>query len=47
MAVNYSSDKLILKAMMIVDKFNCRHSDLVITAGRDLIEILKNRFKEA
>lgn len=45
MAVNYSSNKLILTAMMIVDKFSCRHSDLVITVGRDLVDTLKNRFK--
>lgn len=45
MAVNYSSNKLILKAMMITDKFSCRHSDLVITVGRDLVDTLKNRFK--
>lgn len=45
MAVNYSSNKLILKAMMIADKFSCRHSNLVITVGRDLVDTLKNRFK--
>ena len=45
MAAKYSSNKLILKAMMIVDKFSCRHSDLVITVGRDLVDTLKNRFK--
>jgi len=45
MAVNYSSNKMILKAMMIADKFSCRHSDLVITVGRDLVDTLKNRFK--
>ena len=45
MAVNYSSNILILKAMMIADKFSCRHSDLVITVGRDLVDTLKNRFK--
>lgn len=45
MAVNYSKNKLILKAMMIADKFSCRHSDLVITVGRDLVETLKKRFK--
>lgn len=44
-AVNYSKNKLILKAMMFVDKFSCRHSDLVITVGRDLVDTLKNRFK--
>ncbi len=43
-AVNYSNNKLILKIMMAVDKFSCRHSDLVITVGRDLVETLKNRF---
>ena len=45
MAVHYSDNKLILKLMMVVDKFSCRHSDLVITVGRDLIETLKKRFK--
>ena len=30
---------------MIVDKFSCRRSDLVITVGRDLVETLKKRFK--
>lgn len=45
MAVNYSKNKMLLKLMMIADKFSCRHSDLVITVGRDLVETLKNRFK--
>ena len=45
MAVNYSKNELILKAMMMADKFSCRHSDLVITVGRDLVETLKKRFK--
>ena len=45
MAVNYSKNRLLLKAMMVVDKFSCRHSDLVITVGRDLVETLKKRFK--
>lgn len=45
MAVNYSSNKFILKAMMAADKFSCRHSDLVITVGRDLVDTLKKRFK--
>lgn len=44
MAVNYSSNKLILAMMMSIDKFSCRHSDLVITVGRDLVDTLKNRF---
>ena len=45
MAVNYSKNKLVLWAMMAVDKFSCKHSDLIITVGRDLVETLKNRFK--
>lgn len=45
-AVQYSSNKLILKAMMSIDKFSCRCSDLVITVGRDLVETLKGRFHD-
>jgi glycosyltransferase involved in cell wall biosynthesis len=45
MAVNYSKNKFILWSMMVTDKFSCRHSDLVITVGRDLVETLKGRFK--
>ncbi|MDO4649325.1 MAG: glycosyltransferase family 4 protein [Eubacteriales bacterium] len=45
MAVNYSKNKLVLNAMMWFDKFSCKHSDLVITVGRDLVETLENRFK--
>ncbi len=45
MAVRYSSNKLVLKAMMLLDKFSCRRSDLVITVGRDLVQTLKERFK--
>lgn len=45
MAVHYSNNKLVLTLMMIADKFSCRHSDLVITVGRDLVETLKKRFK--
>ena len=44
-AVVYSKNKLVLYLMMIADKFSCRHSDLVITVGRDLVETLKKRFK--
>lgn len=43
-AVNYCRNRLILKEMMVADKFSCKHSDLVITVGRDLAETLKNRF---
>ena len=45
MAVGYFKNKLVLNTMMAFDKFSCRHSDLVITVGRDLVETLKNRFK--
>ena len=45
MAVGYSKNKLILKAMMWFDKFSCRRSDLVITVGRDLVETMNKRFK--
>lgn len=45
MAVGYFKNKFVLKVMMGLDKFSCRHSDLVITVGRDLVETLRNRFK--
>ena len=31
--------------MMWFDKFSCKHSDLVITVGRDLGQTLRNRFE--
>ena len=43
-AVQYCSNRSILKAMMCIDKFSCRYSDLVITVGRDLVDTLKGRF---
>lgn len=45
MAVNYASNKLLLNLMMLLDKFSCRQSDLVITVGRDLVQTLVNRFR--
>lgn len=45
MAVNYSSNKFLLSLMMILDKFSCRQSDLIITVGRDLVETVKKRFE--
>lgn len=45
MAVGYSKNKLILKAMMWFDKFSCKRSNLVITVGRDLVETMEKRFK--
>lgn len=45
MAVGYSKNKVVLKAMMWFDKFSCKRSDLVITVGRDLVETMHKRFK--
>lgn len=45
LAVGYSKNKLITNAMMWLDKFSCRQSDLIITVGRDLVETVKQRFK--
>lgn len=45
LAVGYTKSKLITNAMMWFDKFSCKHSDLVITVGRDLVETVENRFK--
>ena len=44
-AVNYASNKAVLKAMMWWDKHSCRISDIVVTLGRDMQETLVNRFK--
>ena len=44
MAVGYSKNKLLLNAVMAVDKFSCKVSDKVIVVGRDMQETLKNRF---
>lgn len=45
LAVGYSKNKVITGLMMFLDKFSCRHADLVITVGRDMVETLNNRFK--
>lgn len=44
LAVNYSKNKAITGLMMFLDKFSCKHADLVITVGRDLIDTLNGRF---
>lgn len=44
-AVGYSKNKMLLGIMLGLDKFSCRHSDLVITVGRDLIETMNSRFE--
>jgi hypothetical protein len=46
MACHYSNNKLLLKVMLLVDKFSCKHSDLVITVGRDMVDTLKERFHD-
>ena len=45
MAVQYTSSRLMLDAMMCLDKFSCKQSDLIITVGRDLVETVKKRFE--
>lgn len=44
-AVNYISNKFLLKILMNLDKKSCRNSDLIITVGRDLVETVQKRFK--
>lgn len=43
-AINYINNKLLINILKLLDKRNCKKSDLVVTVGRDLIETLKNRF---
>lgn len=44
MAVNYSKSKAVINLMMILDKYSCKKSDLIITVGRDLVETVHKRF---
>ena len=44
-AVNYSKNKIILKLMLVLDKFSCKQADKVIVVGRDMIETLESRFR--
>lgn len=44
LAVNYSKSKFVTDVMMMLDKFNCKQSDLIITVGRDLVETVNKRF---
>lgn len=43
-AVGYSKNQLILRAMLWFDKFSCTRADKVIVVGRDMVETLKGRF---
>lgn len=45
LAVGYSKNKFVTDLMMVLDKFSCRQSDLIITVGRDLVETVEKRFK--
>lgn len=45
LAVGYSKNKFITGLMMMLDKFSCKQSDLIITVGRDLVETVEKRFK--
>lgn len=44
-AVGYSKNKFIVGAMMWFDRLSCKHSDLIITVGRDLGKTIEGRFK--
>ena len=43
---NYTKSQLILKAMMLLDKFSCRHADKVIVVGRDMVENAEGEIPE-
>lgn len=43
-AVGYSKNRLVLKIMLVLDKFSCRCADKVLVIGRDMEETLKKRF---
>lgn len=43
-AVDYSKNKLIISFMMMLDKYSCKKSDLIITVGQDLVETVEKRF---
>lgn len=45
LAVGYSKNKPVTDVMMLLDKFSCRRSNLIITVGRDLVETVNKRFK--
>lgn len=44
MAVHYMGSAFTHKIMMLLDKYSCRKSDLVITVGRDMKATLEKRF---
>lgn len=44
-AVEFTSNKLILGTMRVLDKYSCKKADKVIVVGRDMIETLQKRFE--
>ena len=44
MVVGFSKNKLILKLMMLFDKFSCKRADKVVVVGRDMIPTMEKRF---
>ena len=44
-ATGYSKSQVILNLMLWIDKFSCKRADKVIIVGRDMVGILKMRFK--
>lgn len=45
-AVKYSHNKTIINILKSLDKFSCKHSDMIVVVGNDMIETLKKRFKD-
>lgn len=43
-ATGYSKNKFLLNLLLSLDKFSCKHSNLIITVGRDLLENMNERF---
>ena len=43
-AVNFTKNKLILKVMMLLDKFSCKISSKVIVVGKDMLSTMTRRF---
>ena len=45
-STNYSTNKQIIRILMLLDKFSCKHSNLIITVGRDLVQTVYRRFEK-
>lgn len=44
MVVGYSKNKLVLKLMMVLDKFSCKRAHKVIVVGSDMVPTMSKRF---